>query len=118
MPLIDLELGPDVPDNVRELIDGVKFFVPETLSETEAQIYDRAARGCCMTCGSRLGEVMMFIGNRAGVVMVFCGGACFTDMQVMHWLVENYEDLVDKVKFRGGQDEASETGGTDNPEEE
>lgn len=103
MAIVNPSLGDDVPENIKDLIEGLGLFVPPTLTEAEQEIYNRAVTGCCMTCAAELGENTMLVFNRAGIVMMFCGGACFSDQQVLGWLQETHDDLVDKIKFRGGQ---------------
>lgn len=103
MAIVHPDLGDNVPESLKETIESIGLFVPDELQGDEQQIYHRAVVGRCMTCEAELGETMMACINQAGVVMMFCSGACYSDMQVMGYLQEQHEDIVDKVKFRGGQ---------------
>jgi hypothetical protein len=108
--LIEPDLGDDVPEHIKELIEEWNFYVPDEMSEEEAEVYARAAMGCCMTCGAELGALTMAVANRAGIVLLYCGGPCYQDMQVVHWLKEQHDDHIQRIMFRGGQsgDQADE----------
>ena len=56
-----------------------------------------------MTCIGDLGENTMLVVNQLGVVQVVCCGACLTDMQVTGWMQQTYEEIITKIKFRGGR---------------
>lgn len=102
---MDVEnLGDDVPEGVKTILDAVDLVdLGSNATEHEQHMYERIENGHCMLCNAELGSTTTLIINARGVLMVFCGGACFSDMQVMGWLMEKYDDLVDQVKFRGGE---------------
>jgi hypothetical protein len=102
VPRVDPKMGPDVPENIVELIKEVGLFVPTNMSPEEAQVYNRGVTGHCMTCGALCADTTMVTLNRAGAIMIYCGGACYSDMQVMGWLVEQHGDIVQTIQFRGG----------------
>jgi hypothetical protein len=104
---MEVELPAGVSDVVRSLFEAYDntMTIPDELEDAETlQVYERIANGCCMTCGGELGHNTMVTVCQVGIVLVYCGGACYTDMQVMHWLSEMYDDMVSKIKFRGGPD--------------
>lgn len=106
MAVVQPNLGDNVPDNVVELVEAIGLFIPDEMTSEEQEIYNRGVQGQCMTCGAELADTTMIVLNRAGVVMMYCGGACYSDMQVMGWLIEQHGDIVSAVKFRaGGADE-------------
>lgn len=92
----------EMPELLEEICQQIGIHVPEHLSKDERPLYARMLNRQCVTCGAALGSRSMLVVNALGVVMVFCGGACYTDMQVQGWLQETYDDIVDKIKFRGG----------------
>lgn len=106
MALVKPNLGDNVPENMKELIYELGLFIPESLTPEEGEVYKRGIEGRCMTCNAECAETTMIAANRAGVLMLYCGGACYSDMQIMHWLVEQHGDLVQNIQFRGGSIEA------------
>lgn len=106
-----------VPANVASLIEHVGIIESEGLEDDVNELVDRGRAGCCMTCGTELGSDIILVVNKRGVVGLYCGGACLSDMGIMGWLEEQYQDVVDRVKFRGGQVKADEAG-DEAPEEE
>lgn len=113
MPHIDLEEmferdgWGDMPEAIADLFRTIPLWVPESEEDEERVVYQRAKRGHCMTCDAHLGPTTMLTLTAGGIAMMFCGGACYTDMQVMGWLEEQYSDMVDAVKFRGGAGDGS-----------
>lgn len=98
-------LKPDdckIPDSVWSVLEDIPFYVDDTADEGVMIVYERAKQGHCMCCDGPLGELTMLGLNMAGIVLIFCCGACHTDMQVTGWIEEQYEDIVQKIKFRGG----------------
>jgi hypothetical protein len=98
------ELSESVPGNLRDLVENIGLWVPDKPAQEEIEVYDRAINGQCMTCSAELGDTTMLTLNRAGVIMIYCGGACYTDQQVVGWMMEQYDDMVQKIKFRGEVD--------------
>lgn len=98
----------ELPTIVRDTLDHVELWIPDDPEQEENEVYNRAKRGHCMTCDGELKQLTMLCINQAGIVMIFCCGQCYTDMQVTGFLEEQYQDLVDAIKFRGGQVEADE----------
>lgn len=96
----------DIPDGVMDMMQSIPFWMPneEDMNPGDGQraVYDRVMKGHCMTCDGELGEHTMITVASGGIVMIYCGGACYTDMQVLGWLEEQYGDMVEKIRFRGG----------------
>jgi hypothetical protein len=96
-----MDLRDDVPDHVRDTIEDVGVFVPTTGVSDEAMvIYLRMAAGRCMHCDVPVGENATVIVADPGVVMLFDSQVCLQDFFNMHWMMEQYDDFVDAVKFR------------------
>lgn len=110
MPHVDLEEvfeddgWGEIPEQTVDTLKAIPLWVPDDMQAEEAEVYDRALKGHCMTCGGPLGLTTMVTVNQAGIVMLHCGGACYTDQQVLGWLQEHYDDMVERLKFRGGQE--------------
>lgn len=105
-----MDLRDDVPDHVRDVLSDVGIFIPTTGVTDEALVlYKRMAEGRCIHCDSRVGEKATVIVSEPGVVMLFCSQVCLQDFHNMHWMMEQYDDLVDSAKFR----HAAATGETD-----
>jgi hypothetical protein len=83
------------------------LWMPDDPEKVENLVYQRVLHGHCMACDGVLGVTTMVTVAPGGIVMIHCSGACYSDQQVMGWLEEQYSDMVDKVKFRGGQGDAS-----------
>jgi hypothetical protein len=95
----------ELPSNMQSLIEHVGIWHPEDTSEEFpsdeiALIYGRRDQGLCMLCESPLGEDSIFCINAMGIQLMFCSPMCMQDMSTMQWLMEMYDDIVDKVKFR------------------
>lgn len=96
-----MQLNEDVPEHVRDVIEDVGVFVPTTGVSDEAMVvYLRMANGRCMHCDSPLGAESTVIVSDPGVVMVYCAQRCLQDFHNMHWMIEQYDDLVETAKFR------------------
>lgn len=96
-------LSDDVDENIRTLIEQVGVHVPSEFKEPgEEELYENMLEGKCVTCGSELGEHTMVMLNRSGIIALFCQGQCATDMQVVGWLNEAYQDIQQSIEFRGG----------------
>lgn len=95
------EAWENLSEQIKELFKAVPFWYPDDPEEGENEVYQRAKNGHCMTCDAELGPLTMAAINMAGVVMIFCCGQCYTDMQVVGWLEDKYEDIVTTIKFRG-----------------
>jgi hypothetical protein len=109
MPYVDLEpvlrdsTWDDLPTSVQGVLANMELYVPDDPEAAEGEVYSRAQAGHCMTCDGELKDLTMLCINRAGVIMIFCCGQCYTDMQITGWIEEVYEDIVQKIKFRGGK---------------
>ena len=100
----------NVPDNMRSLFEEVGLIDPEVLDEDANAMLEPARLGLCMTCGAELGPNIVVLINTKGICGVYCGGACCQDMAVLGWIQEQHDDVVDRVKFRGGQADAADEG--------
>lgn len=94
----------NVPDNVRSLFEIIGVIDTSDSSEDIQQIVAPLEEGMCMTCGTQLGETTVVIVNNKGITAGYCGGPCMQDMAVLGWLQEEHDDVVDRVRFRGGQE--------------
>ena len=93
----------NVPANVGSLIEQVGIVAPEGLEDDVNELLEKIRSGYCMTCGTELGgDTLLFI-NKRGIVAAYCGGACASDMAVLGWLEEHYDDIMTNVKFRSGE---------------
>lgn len=98
-----------MPDNVRSLFEVVGVIDTTDLEQGVQAILAPLEAGKCMTCGSPLGETTVIIINNKGITAGYCGGPCMQDMAVLGWLQEEHDDVVDRVKFRGGQGDQPES---------
>lgn len=102
MPQVDPDLEPDVPDAVRDTVSSLGgIYVPDNLPRPVREIYERAGQGRCMTCGIRVGEEAVVSVNALGAIHLFCGHVCNTDMMVKGYLEEQYDDISQRIEFRG-----------------
>lgn len=101
--VIDDETWKDLSMHVQEAFSAVQFWYPDEPEASEDEVYQRAIKGHCMTCDGTLGPLTMMVINQAGIVMIFCSGQCLSDMQVVGWLEEKYEYIVNTIKYRGGK---------------
>jgi hypothetical protein len=118
--------GGRLPSNMESLIDAVGIWHPEEdgesfPSEEIAQVYGRRDDGVCMLCVAPLGTATLAVVDTRGVQLLFCGPECMQDMTIMQWLMEEYDDIVDTVKFRHGKGDVppdEPAGDPDDPREE
>lgn len=89
-------------ENIGENLQQVLEIAPiiETSDKNVQEILDRMLEGKCGTCGNELGEHSMVCVTGHGIAMVFCSGVCMTDMQVIGFIEELHDDIVDRIKFR------------------
>lgn len=71
------------------------------MDDEESEIYDRVKHGRCMTCNGVMGEHANFIVTTHGIVGGYCSGQCHSDMAVLGFLQEQYDDLTSAISFRG-----------------
>lgn len=101
------DLNADVPEAVRDVFEHFgEVHVPETLPKEVQEVYERGLEGNCMMCGAELGAETIVLVNIVGICQVYCSHKCDQDMNVMGWINEQYDDLKERVEFRG-------RGGTD-----
>lgn len=89
-----------VPESVDEIIKEAGIYVPDDISDEERVLYERMLLGECILCERACGEHTAIIVNDIGVVMLFCSQVCLQDFFNMHWMMEQYDDFVEKAKFR------------------
>lgn len=93
----------EIPESIQYMLDNIEVVTaPDQGNEVVKQAYDRLSNHQCMLCGAELGEETMLSINRFGIFGIACGGACYTDLPVMHWIQERHEDMVRDIAFRGG----------------
>jgi hypothetical protein len=100
--LEDVLEGQGVPEPIWTVVAhyGLVGYDP---SEPEYVVYARMLEGKCVTCTRPLGEqTLLFMGGN-GVAGLFCCGQCYTDMIVMGWMMEHYDDMSQQIQFRASQ---------------
>lgn len=93
----------EVPEDVKETIDKHGIYVPDDLTDESRVFYQRALEGECMLCETDCGDTTCVILNDLGVVMMFCSQVCLQDFLNMHWMMQQYEDMVEAARFRNQQ---------------
>jgi hypothetical protein len=89
-----------MPDKIIAFLDEHGVHIPDEQSPEAMVIYQRAKDGYCMLCESKCGETVVIVANDLGVVMLFCSQVCMQDFLNMHWLMEQYDDMVESARFR------------------
>lgn len=107
---MDLEEFEGVPDNIKSLVESIGVIGTDALEPDVRDMVERFVHGDCMTCGTKLGSNTVVIINKVGITAMYCGGACLSDMGVMGWLEEQYQDVMDNVQFRGGKGDTTDEG--------
>lgn len=100
MALEDVLEEQGVPENIWSTVSHWGL-VAVNEDEPEFAVYTRNRQGKCATCGAPLREDTVLFMMKHGIGALFCGGQCFSDMMVTGWLTEQYEDMVQQIKFRG-----------------
>lgn len=101
-----MALSDNVPDNIKILVDTLGIVDTEGMEPDVKALIERFSDGDCMTCGAALGGNTVAIVHNKGITAMYCSGPCLQDMGVLGWLEEHYQDVLDGVKFRGGQVDA------------
>lgn len=99
----------DVPGGVVDVLDhfhGIHY--PEDAPPPYMEVVQRGVNGRCMLCSARLGAETHVIVNVLGVTEIYCGVKCHQDMQLKGWIEQEYDDMLDRIRFRG---EGSPEGG-------
>jgi hypothetical protein len=109
------DVDPDeVPDVLNQVVDQLGVFVPDHATAATRPIYARMLNRQCMACGSELKANTILMVSALGVVGIFCGGTCENDWQVLGYLREQHDDLLEKIELRGkGVEQHGEPGGDD-----
>jgi ferredoxin len=93
----------NIPEALEYLLDHIDIVEgPDEGNEIVKATYQRMRDRKCMLCGAPLGAEAMISINRYGIFAMACGGACYTDLPVMHWIQEQHEDMEKAIEFRGG----------------
>lgn len=105
-----VELPAAVPENVREVFDHFgDVHIPEgDIAKELKKIYELGNQGKCMTCERPLGEETIVKVNVVGIDQVYCSHKCDSDMILLGYLSQQYDDVKERVDFRG-------TAGADGP---
>lgn len=100
--MVDLPVG--VPDNVREVFEHFgDVHIPEgRLDEAIRKIYELGNEGKCMLCEGELGGETIVKVNVVGIDQVYCSHRCDNDMVLLGYLSQQYDDVKERVDFRGG----------------
>lgn len=75
--------------------------VPEGLPDEVAEIYQAGAERRCMCCHNNIGTDAVVTISENGMDQVYCSHRCQIDLMVLGWMMQNYDDLTQAVKFRG-----------------
>lgn len=110
--------GSKIPENIADLIRAIGYYVPDDANEGVREVMQRALENKCMTCEGELGENTMVLIHKAGIGLAFCCGACMTDMQIVHWLQEQVNDVIEQIDFRGGSGDVAVEEEDDEEDEE
>jgi hypothetical protein len=87
---------------MQSLIDHVGVYIPDDVDEDVREVLKRGLDGHCMACNGELGSNVVAVVKQEGVIALYCGGACLTDHQIVGYLEEQHDDVVEAIKFRGG----------------
>lgn len=91
-----------LPEHMRDFIRNTDNDRPDVYTEGMSEMWDRFDQGRCQACNAKLGTSTTIILQDSGIAGCFCSGVCMTDMANIGWLQEAHDDIVDKMKFRGG----------------
>lgn len=94
-----------VPEHMREWLTEMPTLNPHDNTDATQPMWDRFDDGRCMCCAGVLAGRTTVVVNPAGLAAVFCCGVCATDMANVGWLQESHDDIIDRIKFRGGIDQ-------------
>ena len=89
----------DAVDKAFEVFGDVE--VPGGLPDEVTHIYRLAADRKCMCCERPIEEEAVVLIADNGMSQVYCSHKCQTDLMVLGWMMQNYDDLTQAVKFRG-----------------
>ena len=92
-----IQWGEQVPETVRVIIQQIPLVEREDMDD----IVTSMETGHCATCGNELAENTMIVFGDDGIIAAYCQGVCATDMQVIGWLAEVHEDIIERIQFRG-----------------
>ena len=101
---MDDVLGDNVPDSIKDVwthFDGLT--IPDKVEGYMKQVYENGAAGRCMLCARKVGSEATLRVNVLGITELYCSNVCWTDMYVRGWLTEEFDDLVEALKFRATQ---------------
>lgn len=97
-----VELPVDVPETVRAVFEHFgDVYLPEDQPSEMTEIYERGNKGKCMLCHAPLGKETIVKVNLTGINQVYCSHKCDQDMQLLGYLAEQYDDVKERVDFRG-----------------
>jgi len=96
---------PEVLQYIIDRVDIIEAANPENNPVVE-ETHQRMREHKCMLCGGQLGQDTMISMNRFGIFAMTCGGACYTDLPVLHWIQEAHEEMMSQIRFRGGEVDA------------
>lgn len=98
-----VDLPAAVPENVREVFEHFgDVHIPEGKIAKELRaIYELGNQGKCMLCEGPLGEETIVKINVVGIDQVYCSHKCDSDMVLLGYLSQQYDDVKERVEFRG-----------------
>jgi hypothetical protein len=91
-----------VPKHMRDWMKNMPTVRPDEYEAGISEMWERFDEGLCMSCGGQLKSHVTLVVTPIGIVAAFCSGVCATDMAIIGWLQEQHDDLIDRLKFRGG----------------
>ena len=98
----------DVPENMRDWLKTMPTRKPEAYEEGVTERWQWFEEGKCMCCSQKLGTYTTVILNASGLEGVFCTGVCATDIANLGFVQELYDDIQERIKFRGGSGDVPE----------
>lgn len=98
----------DVPENMRDWLKTMPTRKPEAYEEGVTERWQWFEEGKCMCCSQKLGAHTTVIVNPGGLAGVFCTGVCATDIANLGFVQELYDDIQERIKFRGGSGDVPE----------
>lgn len=92
----------ELPDAVSKAFEVFgECEVPAGLNPEVRDIYIAGSERRCMTCFRDIGEESLVVIADGGMHQVYCSHRCLTDLMVIGYLGQAYDDLKQGIDFRG-----------------
>lgn len=97
-----VDLPENVPETVRLVFSNLgDLKAPDDAGPEVQALYDLGNAGKCMMCEAPLDDETVVKVTVTGVNQVYCSHKCDQDMQLLGYLAEQYDDVKERVRFRG-----------------